>query len=304
MGAFTSETVRRHAPGCWFPLSHAEAIRRHPRLQLRALCDVDADALRRAAAVHGVAATYVDLDRLLDEVHPPLLGIATRTIGRAALIRDAIAHGVRALHLEKPLCNSTRELATIEALFAQSGVRVTYGALRRHFAPYRLALELAASGRYGALREIRVNLGSGTLFWTHPHSVDLILFAAGNRAVAGVQARLAEVSAGASRCDILSDPRVIAATIHFDDGLVGHVTQALGSDLVLSFSEGEISVRSDGAAIEIYSTPEDAIYPVSTPFDLGSAASEPAGTLAAVSQLVRALDGDAAAIAENTIIKR
>ena len=26
MGAFTSENVKKHAPKCWFPLSHIEAL--------------------------------------------------------------------------------------------------------------------------------------------------------------------------------------------------------------------------------------------------------------------------------------
>src|SRR5690242_3246820 len=89
MDAFTSETVRRHAPACWLPLSHAEAIVRHPRTRLAALADLDADALHRVGAAHGVTALYTDPRRLLDEVRPALVGIATRTIGRAGLIADA-----------------------------------------------------------------------------------------------------------------------------------------------------------------------------------------------------------------------
>lgn len=304
MGAFTSELMRRHAPTCWFPLSHAEAIRHHPRLHLRALCDVESDALRRAAATHEVATTYTDFRRMLDEVRPALLGIATRTIGRADLIREAINSGVRALHVEKPLCNSTRELASLRAAFECNDLFVTYGAIRRHFASYRLARQLADSGRYGALKELRVNLGSGTLFWTHPHSIDLILFGAGGRQIAGVQARLAEVSVGASRCDIRSDPRVMAATIYFEDGVAGHITQALGSDFVLSCSEAEIVVRADGATLEIYAAHDGGIYPTAAPFEGKVLPPGPCGTLAPLSQLVACLDGNDLAYTDNLIIKR
>lgn len=305
MGAFTSDLIRRHAPDCWFPLNHAQAMRQHPRLRLRALCDVDRQALDRAASAHGVAATYTDLRRLLEEVRPRLLGIATRTIGRADAIRDAMELGVQALHVEKPLCNSVRELTALESSLERNQVFVTYGALRRHFAPFLSARALAESGRFGPLREIRVNLGSGTLFWTHPHSVDLLLFAAGNRAVAGVQGRLAEVSNPASPWEVLSDPRVVSAAIHFDDGVVGHITQALGSDFVLSCAEAEIAVRADGGAMEIYAAPPGGIYPRAAPLENTEAApAGPTGSLAPISQLVACLDQDSAAIAANAVVKR
>ena len=73
MGVFPSETVRRFAPRCWFPLSHADAIQRHPDLKLSALCDINPQALERAATVHTGSRTYSDHRRLdTDEVAPQL----------------------------------------------------------------------------------------------------------------------------------------------------------------------------------------------------------------------------------------
>jgi scyllo-inositol 2-dehydrogenase (NAD+) len=304
MGAFTSDLLKQHAPACWFPLNHAEAMRHHPRLHLRALCDRDAQALARAAAAHEVGITYTEPRQLLDEVRPVLLGIATRTLGRAALIQEALERGVRALHVEKPLCNGVRELQGLAAAVARPGVFVTYGAIRRFFPAYRLARELADSGRYGALREIRVQLGSGTLFWTHPHAVDLILFGAGEREIAGVQARLARVESGSSSVDVESDPLVVSATIHFHDGVTGHITQALGADVVLSCADAEIAVRADGGTLEVYAARNGALYPTAAPHEHAPSAHGPCGTLAPVSQLVACLDGDAAAIAGNAVVKR
>jgi predicted dehydrogenase len=304
MGAFTSDLLKRHAPPCWFPLNHAEAMRCHPRLHLRALCDRDPTALARAAAAHEIAATYTELEALLEEVRPALLGIATRTPGRADLIVTAINSGVRALHLEKPVCNGVRELDAVARSFAEHGTFVTYGALRRHLPPYRLARNLVESGRLGALREIRVQLGSGSLFWTHPHAVDLILHAAGDRAVAGVQARLAGIETGRSRVEIESDPVVVSATLHFRDGVAGHITQGLGADVVLSCTAGEIAVRADGWLVETYATRDGALYPTAAPYDGTWPTAEPTGTLAPLSQLVECLDGDPGARARNAVVRQ
>jgi predicted dehydrogenase len=304
MGAFTSAAVREHAPSCWFPLSHAEAMRSHPRLRLQALCDSDPAMLAKAAEAHGVAHTYRDARQLLDQIRPTLLCIATRTVGRAALMHDAIDRGVRALHVEKPLCNSVLELRRLRSALDAPGVFVTYGAIRRFFPIYRQALRLAESGTYGALREIRVSLGAGALFWTHAHAIDLMLFAAAGRRVCGVQACLADVEHGTSRVHVESDPRVVGATVHFDDGVAAHVTQALGADMVLGCADAEIVVRADGASLEIYAARGGAAYPSLAAFDGVLDDAGPGGTLAPLSLLVDCLRGDAAAIEQAGVVRR
>jgi scyllo-inositol 2-dehydrogenase (NAD+) len=303
MGSFPSPVMLHHAPAWWFPLSHADAMRAHPRVVLRAVCDIDHGAAVRAAQAHGVSITYDDPRRMLDEVHPALVGIATRTVGRAELIGAALERGVRALHLEKPLCNGVQEWRSLARAMTRDSVFATYGALRRHLAPYRMAHAIAQSGRLGALREIRVAMGSATLYWTHPHSIDLLLFGAAGRRVSGVQARLAGVETGSSSLDIRSDPRVVSATIHFDDGVTGHVTQALGTDYVLSCADGEIIVRADGHRLETYATSTGEIYPQATPLEITTQPG-PSGTLEPISQLVDCLDGQRAAIDANSVVKR
>jgi predicted dehydrogenase len=304
MGAFPSEKVRRFAPPCWFPLSHAEAIQSHPALELAALCDSNPQALERAAAHYGVRRTFSDHRRLLDEVRPELLGIATRTVGRAALVRDAAERGVRALHVEKPLCNSVRELEELSRTLASNELFCTYGAIRRYFAIYERALELANSGSYGELREVRVNMGAGTLYWTHPHSVDLILFAAGERRVAAVQARLANVVSGGSPLEVSSDPLIESASIYFEDGLAGHITRAPGCDFALSCSEGEVVVESDGRGIRVAARSGEDPYLTRAPYAAERAAGAAGeGTLAPISQLAGCLSGDAAACRLNQRVK-
>jgi scyllo-inositol 2-dehydrogenase (NAD+) len=292
MGVFPSESVRRFAPRCWFPLSHADAIQRHPDLKLVALCDTNAQALQRAAAVHTGSRTYSDYRRLIDEVAPQLIGIATRTPGRAQIIQHAADHGVRALHIEKPLCNSVQELAALTRTFARGDLYCTYGAIRRYFNIYQTGRRLAHSGAYGSLREIRVNMGRGALYWTHPHSVDLILYIAAERRVEAVQARLANVLNGDSRLAIRSDPVVESASIYFEGGLAGHITQAAGCDLVLSCSEGEITVESDGRGICIAAPRGENPYLSGTAYDGLSGTPAEEGTLAPVSHLAGCLSGD------------
>lgn len=305
MGVFTSDLMRRHAPACWFPLSHAEAVVAHPALDLAALCDRDPATLARASAAHPSAPIYVDHADLLEDFVPDLLGLATRTAVRTDIIADFVVAGTRAMHVEKPLCNSMAQLERLDVLFARPDQFATYGAIRRYLPIYRQALALAESGRIGTLRELRVTMGLAQLFWTHPHSVDLLLFAAGKRTPVAVEARLDTVEMGNGARVIANDPAILAATIWFDDDVAGHISRGEGHDLHIHGSRGTVSVLRDGSAIMIEEYVGDSAYPeiagrLGDPVDADAAG----GTLAPIGELVDCLTGDNAAITCNAKIKR
>lgn len=303
MGAFTSPGVRAHAPACWFPLAHAEAVAAHAGLELVAVADLDGDAAERAARAHGAPRWFSDPLRMLEECRPEFLCIATRTPGRAALIEAAVATGARALHVEKPLCNSLAELRTLEALFARADLHVTWGAIRRLLAPYRRALAEVAGGAIGPLRELSVHMGAGRLCWTHPHSFDLLLAAAGDGAVVGVAAVLEDVEPDPDEpLRIRSDPAVLDVTLRFRGGLVGRITRQPGCDWVLAGPTGAIAVEADGHRLRQLATPEGAGYPEWV--DLGVPSNGPGGTLAALEQLTGCLDGEPEMLAANARWKR
>lgn len=303
MGAFTSESVRRWSPDCWFPLAHAEAIAAHPGLELAALCDTDRSNLDRARAAYGSPAGYDDFRRLAAEVRPELVTLATRTIGRAEIITTMFDHGCRAFHIEKPLCNSVAELAQLEAILGRADVFATYGAVRRFFHPYRAARALVGAGKLGKLLEVRANFGPGALYWAHPHTVDLLLFAAEGRKVTGVQARLDRLERGGSPEAVINDPQVQSATIWFDDGVAGHIGRAPGLDFVMSCERGEVTVRSDGRTCSVAEHNGDDPYLVRQDLPAPLRAEGPQGTLAALNQLTECLAGSAEAITANATIK-
>ncbi len=302
MGAFTSPNVRDHAPPCWFPLSHVEAIKAEPRLSLAAVCDANADASIRAAEVHDVSRHYTDLDRMLADVAPRLLAVATRTPGRAAIMADAVRAGVRALHVEKPLCNTMTELHALRTMLARDEVFVTWGAIRRHFSVYRAARDIAASGRFGAIKDIRVMLGHGQMFWTHPHSVDLILFFAGERQVVSTQASLSNVSIDGGPRSVASDPYIEHALIAFDDGVIGSITRSPGSSIAIGCETGEIVVEADGRMIAIYEASGTDPY-LSRRETLVAPLSGGEGSLAAIASLADCLDDVPGARLANARVK-
>lgn len=314
MGAFSSESMRVHGPQSFFPLAHAEAIDAAEGLNLIALCDPNEESLARAGEHYGVERLYTDHRALFAAGAPDLLGVATRTIGRAEIMLDANAAGTRALHVEKPVCNSVAELEKLEELLARDDVFVTLGALRRHLATYRKAVDMAQSGRFGALKEAHGEFGERALYWSHPHTVDLFLMAAAGARVEAVQARLGAVERDGST--IVNDPLVEHASIFFDGGFAGHITRLPGTDFRLATETAQIAVVANGHSLWVSGSEKpDPGAPASTgpagpnPYHEPERIERdgeagPQGVLVPIRQLVAALQGDAEAQTANRLLKR
>ena len=252
MGSFPSQKVKDYAPSCWFPLSHLEALNMVRGVNLIAVCDQNADLIEHVENTYGPQLSYLDFRDMLENVSLDLVCVATRTPIRTEIITACISKGVKALHVEKPLCNSLAELDSLETMVKDNNVILTYGTLRRYFEVYRKAKNILDSGKFGHLLQIEVAFGHGQLFWSHPHSVDLILFFAGSRKFESGQAKLSGVNfkTGKDTLIIESDPYVDFATLNFSENVTAIISKNQGMDLVLSCSEGTITVKSDGKLIE------------------------------------------------------
>ncbi len=314
MGAFTSPSVREYGPECFLPSAHAEAFQVADGVELVAVCDANADGAACAAEHYGVARRYTDHSAMLADGAPDLVGIATRTIGRADMIADCVDAGTRALHVEKPICNSLAELERLETLLGRKDVFTTLGAVRRHFAIYREAVSRARSGVYGDLLEAHAEFGARTLYWSHPHTIDLILLAAAGAKVEAVQARLGAVERDGAR--IINDPAVLGATIWFEDGFSGHITRMPGTDFRMACQTAQIAVTSNGHSLwqsgrakPEPSAPRDDNPAGANPYhepelQTFTAPDQPQGALAPILQLADCLNGYEEARAADAALKR
>ena len=238
-------------PPGWIPLSHAESIRSTEGLELVALCDVDEKAAALAADRWGVKSIYTDYRQLLREVSPDILSVATRTPGRADIVKAAADGGVRAMHVEKPFANSLAECdAALEAV-RRTGAALTYGTTRRFMAAYRQARRMIEEGEIGAPEQITVDHGRTTIMWNHAHSVDLLLFFAGSTDIDFVQGhcQLAPDSVQGLRVD--ADPVLEMGHVRFTNGINGLITSGGGLHTRISGTNGTLSITADGRTIEV-----------------------------------------------------
>src|SRR6185312_8867806 len=188
IGAFTRPELRNSLPPGWLPLSHAEAIAATPGLYFDSACDLDEAALDRVRDAFGVRG-YTDFHHQISETQPDIIAIATRTAIRGQIVDAAIRNGVRGIHCEKPIATSLNDCRRILGDIATARAKLTYGTTRRFMDIFRQARARLDHGEIGQLLDIEIQFGRTLLMWTHPHSVDLLLYFAGKAAVNGVSGR-------------------------------------------------------------------------------------------------------------------
>lgn len=304
MGCFTSEIVKKTAPDIWFPLSHADAIKRHAGLNLVALADKNKINLERSAKYFNVEKKYINYENLIIDTQTELLSIATRSNIRKEIIILALENGIKAFHIEKPLCQKLEDLLKLEKKFSNKNLFFTYGTIRRYFDIYNQARKLAHSGKFGRLREIKANFGFNNLMWSHPHTLDLLIFGSNESDIVQIQAKLTNVKYGKNKNEILNDPKILYANVYFKNGIMGSITQSDGCDLSFVCDNAEIIVRSDGEYIDIYrrqgNNPYMTYRKLKKRFIKNSYTL---GTLAPMSMLYDCLSNKKKSIKKNEIIK-
>lgn len=251
MGALTTERTRNSVPPVWMPLSHTDAVQAIEGASLVAVCDVSAEQAEKVAAAYPGVVAYTDHLKMLEQVKPDLVGIATRTAGRCEIIRDCVENGVRGIHTEKPMARSVDEARVALDAIDKQEAGLTFGAVRRYMAPYLLAREAVASGEIGEIHQVVIEHGSDMLLWGHPHTVDLAMFFNPGSVVNGVRAKLRIDPADVDGHVVDCDPVLDMACLNFDNGVTAVITAGNGFNVRVHGSDGSIAVIGDGSRVEL-----------------------------------------------------
>jgi predicted dehydrogenase len=286
IGAFTRDELRHRLPAGWFPLSHLEAMRMLPQLDVVAAADLSPEALLRVTAEFAIPRTYRDFDELLDNEKIDLLAIATRAPQRIDIIKKAVGTGVKAIHAEKPLGNQMKATAEAVLLCEDHGVFLTYGTTRRYMKVYRAAKRLLEEGAIGELLEIQIQFGKTLLLWTHPHSIDLMLYFNGAQPIRRVQG-VADLQTSPLNNVLDEDPVIRHALVQFENGVIGTLSPAGGGNVMLLGSKGQIEILGEGAELNLRLHKSGMFGTTTQPvsFDVS-----PSGTLQAFIDLAQALE--------------
>ncbi len=182
------------------PGSHnwATAFAQVPETRVVAVYDRGADtrAEFRAAwqATWGDIAAYDDYGRMLREVRPDIVCIATRQTHHATQIAQAAAAGVRGVLCDKPFVTTLAEAdAALEAC-RKAGMAIACGTEMRWDAVYGLLAQRLRDGLVGEVQGI-VGYGAPNLIFHGCHWYDTALLLAGDPEPLWVSGRVDAVAA-------------------------------------------------------------------------------------------------------------
>jgi len=252
MGAEPATRLESQVPAGWLPMSHVESLRAVEDINLVALCDKNESVLKRWGSYHGVHDLYSDYRKLIDQVRPDIVTIATRTPVKGEIIRYASRNGVRGIYVEKPIANSIEDCRRILSEVKRANVKLAYGVNRRYHSVYRHARELIRDGEIGEIVEVIVEHGQAQLLWSHPHTVDLILFLTNSTQLLTIQSHcLPSTVETQSKLKVDSDPIIENAYFKFDTGITANIIRLGGHNVKIGGTKGNLVVHANGSFIQV-----------------------------------------------------
>ncbi len=276
------------------PGSHnwAVAFAAVPETEVVAVYDRGSETRDAFTACWGPVAIYDDYQRMLEQVNPDIVCVATRQTQHADQIESAIAAGARGILSDKPLATTPAEAQRIVAACQGAGVPLAFGLDRRWSQRYRGAREAIAGGLIGQPQTV-IAYGVPNLINHGCHWYDAALSLVGDPEVAlvsGVVDPLAGEPADSRRR--LDPPG--RAQVELVDGTVMYVTPDGGSAPAFEVigKGGRLLLLNDArenALWTLETPPGGAARLRPTPLELPSDAADwPAGP-AAVRDLVGAI---------------
>ncbi|MDN3635663.1 Gfo/Idh/MocA family oxidoreductase [Neolewinella lacunae] len=133
-----------------------KAVASHPRVDVTALCDVDANALAAALALHPKAKTYSDyrvmLKEMAGEIDAVFVSTPDHTHAPASML--AMENG-KPVYCQKPLTHHVTEARAMRKLAAEKQLITQMGIQVHSFYDYKLATLLIQAGIIGKVSSVR-----------------------------------------------------------------------------------------------------------------------------------------------------
>lgn len=178
MGSTIDDEVRDYPP-VQFPYSHAAGYAAVPECRIVAAADINEEALAAFGSRWGTQRLYTDFRTLLQAEALDIVSVTTRATERAAIIREAIKQGVRAIFAEKALAISLAEADELVELAESTGTVLAVNCSRRWHPKFMQAEQMI---REDAIGKVRYVYGScpGGMSHSGSHAIDVMRMLAGS----------------------------------------------------------------------------------------------------------------------------
>ena len=237
--------------GLVLPYCHAGGYAVVGETEMVAACDIMDEKRKAFQQRWNVPRGYADYRELIDVEKPDILSITTRPEQHAEAMIYGAEHGVRGMYAEKPLCCSLIEADAIKEAFERNGVFLEFGPMRRNWAIYRQAHDIAQSGELGAIRSVIGFAGNSI----GGHFLDTLLYLLGDPEPVSIRGTLGELhpdEGDTADMRFVRDTSILSAFVEFDNGTTLHAA-ATGADreYELVCEAGIIRIQNDGESLYV-----------------------------------------------------
>jgi predicted dehydrogenase len=156
---------------------HLQTLPLVPNAELVGVADSRPEALT-AAGLNG-ARSFTDAQRMLTDLRPDVVIVATNGPSHHALVLAAMRAGARGVLCEKPFACSLAEAEEMVLASQENGCSLAVNHCRRHVPAYRWLRERLQSGEWGQLRSMRASWPGIGLGCSATHMIDLWRFLGG-----------------------------------------------------------------------------------------------------------------------------
>lgn len=250
MGLFPNKKIIKYSPNCWKLLGHLESATYIPIFNINSLCDKIIREIPKKYKKYSFN-FYQNFKELIYKEKIDILSIATRTDVKFEIMRLALEKGIKNFHIEKPLCNTTKELEFYTK--NSNKLNITFGTLRRYFDIFIKAKKLVNSKKFGKIVHIDINYGFEKLFWSHPHSIDTILFFLNdiypNRVICDFKNLNFKFSK--NTLYLKNDPYVNFINFTFKNNITASINKVGNMDTIIHLEKARIEIPNDGSNLKV-----------------------------------------------------
>jgi predicted dehydrogenase len=238
--------------------THAGAYSACPETDLVAVCDADAEKVRKCGLRWGVSGTFQDIHKMMMKEKPEIVSICTPDSTHYSVICEVMKHDcVRAVYAEKPLAVSLSDAGEILARAKAGNIILAVNYFRRYSPSIReLKTEITDKNCVGVIQVVNCSYTKGILH-NGTHLLDLARFLAGDiDSVRGLNN---------PRSDPVADDPSLDAHIRFASGACGFI-QGFDEgmydicEMDIMGTAGRIRILDSGHTIEHYEIRDDPNY--------------------------------------------
>ncbi|MGE5557099.1 MAG: Gfo/Idh/MocA family protein [Bacillota bacterium] len=174
-----AEAFKAAVVGCRMGAAHADAIFALDGFELAALCDLNEETARVLAEKTGKPAVYTDYHRMLEEIRPEVVIVATPNKLHETMTLEAAASGAKGIYCEKPMAVSLGEAQRMVDACRKSGAALAIGHQRRMMPVFKTMRRLIREGVIGDVYLMR-GVCPGDFLSDGTHTVDTLLWLNGD----------------------------------------------------------------------------------------------------------------------------